>query len=47
MSAEHFGCTFMECLISVATPLEPQKMTLCPQQAVEGLLRTHIKSGYL
>ena len=24
-----------------------RKMTLCPQQAVEGLLRTHIKSGYL
>ena len=24
-----------------------RKMTLCPQQAVEGLLRTHIKSVYL
>lgn len=30
MSAEHFGCTFMECLISVAVALEPQKNDTLP-----------------
>ena len=30
MSAEHFGCTFMECLISAATALEPQKNDTLP-----------------